>query len=76
LKKQGINIRKYTISRVVSAPDAQPEFFGMSDLMFDDLDSAKKYLAHFMDKPPDAFTERITDSRRLFVLEDEDIDLQ
>ena len=74
-KKKCYDIKRYVISRILSAPEAKPDFFGMAEQWFDDLDSAKKYMGYFLSQPPDAFSQCITDARRLFVVEEQEIEL-
>ena len=72
LKQHGL--KKYVIAKLVSAPEAEPEFFGMAQIWFDNLENAKKGTEYMLSQRQDAFTERITDVRRVFVVEEKEIE--
>jgi len=71
-------LRKYKIAKVVSAPEAKPDFFGMCELSFDNLNTAKRGIKKVLPEafvPPDPFLSRIADVRRVFVVEEKDMSL-
>jgi len=68
-------MRKYVIARVLSAPEGNPDFFGMVEISFDDLDAAKAGVKKLLDAPPDEFLSRMEDFRRVFVVEEKDVGL-
>ena len=71
MKSKEFGIKKYVISRILSAPGGGDDFFGMVELYFDNLETAQKCMEFVASNGPDAFTEVITDSRRVFALEGE-----
>ena len=73
LKHYGL--KKYTVSRILSAPEAEPAYFGMAQIWFDNLDNAKKGTAHMLSQRQDEFTDRITDVRRIFLIEEKEMQL-
>ncbi len=70
---KGYGLKKYTVSRLLSAPEAEPEFFGMAQIWFDNLENAKKGTEYMLSQRQDAFTDRITDTRRVFIVEEKEI---
>ena len=67
-------LRRYVISRITRTSEEDSDFYGMAQLWFDDLDTARKAMQGSASHP-DEFTERITDIRRVFVVEDNEIEL-
>ena len=67
-------IEKYVIIRLENAdPNGKPELFGGIELWFKDWDSARKGVRKMLGHNPDAIDEyakRVTDLRRVFVLEE------
>ena len=72
LKEYGL--KKYVIAKLLSAPGAAPEFFGMAQIWFDNLENAKRGTEHMLSQRQDAFTEGIVDMRRVFVIEEKEIE--
>ena len=73
---QGYGLKRYIVSKVLSAPEAEPDFFGFVQIWFDNLENAKKGMEYVFSHLTDAFSERITDTRRLFVVEEKEIDIK
>jgi hypothetical protein len=74
LKDYGL--KRYIISKVLPASAAEPDFFGLVQLWFDGLENARKGMEYVYSQPTDAFSERITDTRRVFVVEEKEIDIK
>lgn len=72
---KGTGARKYVIAKLLSAPDGGTEFFGMAEIWYDNLEDARKATQYSVARRDSAFTERITDMRRVYVLDEEEIDL-
>ena len=67
-------ITKYVIFRLENAdPGGKPELFGGIELWYKDWDSARKGVKKMLGHNPDAvdeYAKRVTDLRRVFVLEE------
>ena len=72
---KGTGARKYVIAKLLSAPDGGTEFFGTAEIWYDNLEDAMKATKYSVARRDSAFTERITDMRRVYVLDEEEIDL-
>jgi uncharacterized protein (TIGR02118 family) len=73
LKDYGL--KRYVIAKLLSSPEGEPEFFGMARIWFDNLENAKKGTEYMLSQRQDAFTDRITDTRRVFVVEEKEIEV-
>jgi len=67
-------LRRYVISRITKASEEDSDYFGMAQLWFDDLETAIKARKD-AGVLTDEFTERITDSRRVIVLDEHEVEL-
>jgi len=67
-------LKRYVIAKLLSSPEAGPEYFGMAQIWFDTLENAKKGTEYMLSQRQDAFTDRITDTRRVFVIEEKEIE--
>jgi hypothetical protein len=72
---KGTGARKYVIAKLLSAPEGGTEFFGMAEIWYDNLEDALKATQNSVARRDSAFTERITDMRRVYVLDEEEIEL-
>ena len=70
---KGTGARKYVIAKLLSAPEGGTEFFGMAEIWYDNLEDALKATQNSVARRDSPFTERITDMRRVYVLEEEEI---
>ena len=68
IKRHLPGIRKYVIDRVIGAPEGEPQFFGMAQLWFDDVEAIEK--AHSK-LPVDDFRSRISNIIRVYTEEKE-----
>ncbi len=68
-------LKKYTISRIAAASADEPQFFGMVQLWFDDIDTARGAMAKLASTTPDEFQARVTDRRAVLVIEEKEIKL-
>lgn len=76
VKKEAAGLlKRYVISRIVSVFEGEPEFFGMAQLWFDDLDTGRRVMNQMLGSPPDEFMVRVTDRRAVFVVEEKEMEL-
>ena len=78
-EKYAGRLKKYTIYRIQGVSEADAGLYGMVEFRFDDMETAKKVIDEVkqdISARPDGFAQRITDFRRMFVLEKTEIDLQ
>lgn len=63
--------KKYTIARVIDTL-GQTDIYGMSQIVFEDVESARRALNRVFSSPPDEFmAERVTNIRKIIVQEEE-----
>ena len=67
-------LKRYVISKITRASEDDSDYFGMAQLWFDDLETAIKARKD-AGTHTDEFTERITDSRRVIVLDEHEVEL-
>ena len=72
---KGTGARKYVVAKLLYATDGGTEFFGMAEIWYDNLEDAMNATQYSVARRDSAFTERIMDMRRVYVLDEEEIDL-
>jgi len=78
-EKYAGRLKRYIISRIRGVSEANSDLFGMVEFWFDDIDEAKKVIDDVKQEirgNPDEFAQRITDFRRMFVMEEKEIEIQ
>ena len=67
--------RKYVIGRIKGFSEQESDWFGIVQVWFDDIESARKAMSSEDFKIKDDFSRAITDARNVFVIEEKEIEL-
>ena len=67
--------RKYVIGRIKGFSEQESDWFGIVQVWFDDVESARKAMSSEDFKIKDDFSRAITDARNVFVIEEKEIEL-
>ena len=71
-------LKKYVIYRIEGVSEADSDLYGMVEFWFDNIDEARKAIDDVKEDVrirPDEFAQRITDFRRMFIIEEKEIEL-